>query len=225
MALTEGKEEMQVGTNYSSEEISKKLDELVTTARQIILQKGTKIELTYPVLYFMSIIDKSIKLIDSSLFALEQKNITVLAILTRVQMDCVFRAYALTLVSDDDDFAKEIIGNNKQINHLKSSTGENMTDQYLANKVGDWLNLPVYDLYKKVCGFVHFSDSNLHTMISSIEADGFSMLSFTKENPPGKDEDFRRLSLELANQFLFFGDILVNSLFDSWVKQCVNVSE
>lgn len=216
---------MQVGTNYNSEEISRKLDELIITARQCMLQKGNKIDLTYSVLYFMSIVDKSIKLIDSALFALEKNNITVLAVLTRVQMDCVFRAYALSIVSNDEEFAKEVIGNKKQINKMKSAEGEKLTDQYLANKVGEWLNMPVYDLYQKVCGFVHFSDWNFHTMISSIEAEGFSILSLTKENPPGKEQDFRRLSLELANQFLFFGDILVNSLMDSWVKQCVSVSE
>ena len=45
-------------------------------------------------LYFMSVIDKSIKLIDTFLYAMEKRNITVLATLTRVQIDCVCRTYA-----------------------------------------------------------------------------------------------------------------------------------
>ncbi|MCR0548328.1 hypothetical protein MKC99_17250, partial [[Clostridium] innocuum] len=51
-------------------------------------------------LFFMSVIDKSIKLIDSFLFALDKRNITILATLTRVQMDCVMRAFSTTMVSD-----------------------------------------------------------------------------------------------------------------------------
>lgn len=216
---------MKIGTTYDSEEIRKRLDELIISARQSIIQKGNKIELSFPVLYFMSIIDKSFKLIDNAVYALENNNITVLAILTRVQMDCVFRAYALNLVSSDVEFAKAIICDGKQINKFKSTDGEKLTDSYLAKKVGDLLNLPVYDLYQKVCGFVHFSELNFHTMVSSIDSDCFSMLSLTKENPPDKKQEFSRLSLELANQFLFFGDVLVNDLFDSWVKQCVVADE
>ena len=40
-------------------------------------------------LYFMAVIDKSIKLIDTFLYAMENRNITVLAMFTRVQIDCV----------------------------------------------------------------------------------------------------------------------------------------
>ena len=51
-------------------------------------------------LFFMSVIDKSIKLIESFLFALDKRNLTVLATLTRVQMDCTMRSFATTMVSD-----------------------------------------------------------------------------------------------------------------------------
>lgn len=29
----------------------------------------------------------------------------------------------------------------------------------------------------------------------------------------------------LANQFLFFGNVLIDELFDSWVKQCLEIDE
>ena len=66
---------------------------------------------------------------------------------------------------------------------------KNFTDRYLAEKVGDWLKLPVYELYKKVCGFVHFSDSSFHTMVDTYNKDGFSMLSLSRKNPPEKAEE------------------------------------
>lgn len=67
----------------------------------------------------MSIIDKSIKLIDSFLFALEKRNVTVLAVLTRVQMDCVMRAFATTMVSDSDEFCRAVLIDNMQVNKIK----------------------------------------------------------------------------------------------------------
>ena len=67
-------------------------------------------------LFFMSVIDKSIKLIDTFLFALDRRNITILATLTRVQMDCVMRAFAGTMVSDSGDFCKAVLVENVPIN-------------------------------------------------------------------------------------------------------------
>ena len=167
-------------------------------ANKEILQKGNEAPITLELLYFMAAVDKSIKLIDSFVYAMEKRNITVLAILTRVQMDCVFRTYALQLVDDRNKFCEEIFGEQIQLNQLKDKNGNKMSDSYLANEVGKWKHLPVYDLYKKVCGFVHFSDYNLHTMIHSIEDNSFRMTSFTENNPEENKETFDRLSIELG---------------------------
>ena len=63
---------------------------------------------------------------------------------------------------------------------------KNFTDRYLAEKVGDWLKLPVYELYKKVCGFVHFSDSSFHTMVDTYNKDGFFYVILIKKKSTGK---------------------------------------
>lgn len=215
---------MKYKNDYTYDEVREEIACLEKRARECMLQKGKKISLTFEVLYFMAAVDKSIKLIDSFLYAMEKNNITVLAILTRVQMDCVFRTYALTLVGDRDELAKEVLLNHKRMNMIKDKEGKKFTDKYMAERVGEWLNLPVYELYEKVCGFVHFSDTNFHTMIDSCNQSGFSMLSLTREYPPEKEKEFRRLTLELANQFLFFGNLLINDLFDTWVKQCVEIA-
>lgn len=216
---------MKIPANYDYEEVIERINNLDKAAKECYIQKGNSVELTYEVLYVMALVDKSIKLIDTFLYALEKKNITILAILTRVQMDCVFRTYALLLVENRASFAKEVLIEKKQINRLNSADGEKMRDAYLAKKVEEWLKLPVCDLYNKVCGFVHFSDKSFYSMISLHEQYKFEMLSLSRENPPEQGEMFDRLSLELANQFLFFGDILINSLLDSWVNQCLNINE
>lgn len=169
-------------------------------------------------LFFMSVIDKSIKLIDTFLFALDRRNITILATLTRVQMDCVMRAFAGTMVSDSGDFCKAVLVENVPINKLKDTNNQKLTDKHICEAVGKYLNLPVYDLYKKVCGFVHFSSASFHNIAKAGENCDMTMF-ISRENRKDDKQEFERLSLELANQFFFFGSLLIEELFASWLEQ------
>lgn len=169
-------------------------------------------------LFFMSIIDKSIKLIDTFLFALNKRNITVLATLTRVQMDCAMRAFATTMVKDSGDFCKAILIDNIRINMLMDTKNIKLTDKHLCEALGCYLNLPVYDLYQKVCGFVHFSSDSFHSIAKANE--DFNITMFISRNNRDEDkQEFERLAIELANQFLFFGSVLIEDIFISWLEQ------
>ncbi len=153
---------------YSDEDVLKaKIDNLDKVANSYLLQIS---DLYMEDLFFMSVIDKSIKLIDTFLFALEKRNLTVLATLTRVQIDCTARAFATTLVSDSSDFCKAVLLDNVQINKLKDKNNKKLSDKYLCESLGTYLNLPVYDLYEKVCGFVHFSSSSFHSIAKAHKA-------------------------------------------------------
>lgn len=93
-----------------------------------------------------------------------------------------------------------------------------LTDKYLCEKLGSYLDLPVYDLYEKVCGFVHFSSSSFHNIVKRHEK--YDMTMFISRNNREEDEkEFKRLSIELANQFLFFGSVLIEDIFVSWIEQ------
>lgn len=41
----------------------------------------------------------------------------------------------------------------------------------------------------------------------------------SRENRKDDKQEFERLSLELANQFFFFGSLLIEELFASWLEQ------
>ncbi|WP_142967484.1 hypothetical protein [Enterococcus casseliflavus] len=169
-------------------------------------------------LFFMSIIDKSIKLIDTFLFALDKRNLTVLATLTRVQMDCAMRSFATTMVSDSGDFCKAILIDSVQVNRLVDTNKHKLTDKNLCESLGNYLNLPVYDLYKKVCGFVHFSSDSFHN-IAKMQEEFKITLFISRSNREEDKQAFERLSLELANHFLFFGSVLIEDIFASWLEQ------
>lgn len=196
-------------------ELQNKINSLEKIAKKYLLEIE---ELYMEDLFFMSVIDKSIKLIDCFLFALDKRNITVLATLTRVQMDCTIRAFATTIVKDGGDFCRSILIDNKRINRLQDINNKVLTDKYLCEKLGSYLDLPVYDLYEKVCGFVHFSSSSFHNIVKRHEK--YDMTMFISRNNREEDEkEFKRLSIELANQFLFFGSVLIEDIFVSWIEQ------
>lgn len=111
----------------SEDELKNKINNLDKVANTYLMKID---DLYMEDLFFMSVIDKSIKLIDSFLFALDKRNITILATLTRVQMDCVMRAYASTMVSDSGNFCKSVLVDNVQINTLKDTNNQRLTDTH-----------------------------------------------------------------------------------------------
>ena len=167
-------------------------------------------------LFFISIIDKSIKLINSFLYALNERNLTVLASLTRIQMDCTIRAFSTTLVADSGAFCKDVIVNDIKINNYKDKNNRKLTDEYLCEQLEKKLKLPIYDLYEKVCGFVHFSSKSFHNIVESNNNNSITMF-ISRKNQKNDEKEFERLSIELANQFLYFGLVLIEEIFASWL--------
>ena len=199
----------------NEDELKSKINNLDKIANSYLV----KIEdLYFEDLFFISVIDKSIKLIESFLFALSKRNITVLAILTRVQMDCAMRAFSTTMVKDSSEFCKAILLENVRINMFKDKNNNKLTDRLLCETLGEYLNLPIYDLYNKVCGFVHFSSKSFYNIVETHEE--YDITMFISRNNRGEDkQELERLSIELANQFFFFGSVLIEDIFASWLKQ------
>lgn len=199
----------------NEDELREKINNLDKVANSYLIEIK---DLYMEDLFFMSVIDKSIKLIDSFLFALDKRNLTVLATITRVQMDCAMRSFATTMVSDSSDFCKAILIDNIRISKLTDMNNNKLTDKYLCEELGAYLNLPVYDLYKKVCGFVHFSSDSFHSITKAQEKNNITLF-ISRNNRDEDKQEFERLSLELANQFFFFGSVLIKDIFVSWLEQ------
>ena len=80
---------------YIDDEIvlKRNIDNLEQLAKDELLKKGEKIELEIQDMYFWAALDKTIKMLDSYLYAYDRKNITVLAALTRMEIEIVARVY------------------------------------------------------------------------------------------------------------------------------------
>lgn len=169
-------------------------------------------------LFFISAVDKSIKLIDTFLFAFDRKNITVLATLTRLQMDCLIRAFSITLVDNSTEFCEKVLIKNIPINKLKDIDNKKMTDKYLCEKIEEYLNFPMYDIYKKTCDFVHFSPASFQT-IAKAEKQHKISLYISRKNREEYESEFERISIELANLFLYFGNTLIERLVPFYIDK------
>jgi hypothetical protein len=102
---------------YIDDEIvlKRNIDNLEQLAKDELLKKGEKIELEIQDMYFWAALDKTIKMLDSYLYAYDRKNITVLAALTRMEIEIVARVYGITLVENQTKFCEDII--NKRAPH------------------------------------------------------------------------------------------------------------
>jgi len=208
---------MQGGEMYlkTDKEIRDAINGLEFTARELLI---TMKELRIEDMYFMSVVDKSLKLIDPFLFAYRTKNIDVMAVLTRIQMDCVMRTFALSLVENSSDFCKNVLYEHMEVHRLKDKRNRKLDDKYMCERLGEYLKLPVYQLYQLTCEFIHFSSRSFNR-IAKIEDDNHFSLFVSKKNRPEDAKEYRRLSKELANQFYYFGYVLQNNLLQAWLDQ------
>ena len=71
--------------------------------------------------------------------------------------------------NNNNEFCKAILINNIRINKFKDRNNNTLTDKFLCEALERYLELPICDLYKKVCGFVHFSSSSFYNIVKTHE--------------------------------------------------------
>lgn len=156
---------------YIDDEIvlKRNIDNLEQLAKDELLKKGEKIELEIQDMYLLAALDKTIKMLDSYLYAYDRKNITVLAALSRMEIEIAARVYGITLVENQTMFCEDIIINKKRVDKQVDIYGERMYDSYLCKKLGEWLGINLVDIYKKVCEYVHFTPTSLFSTVAGTE--------------------------------------------------------
>ena len=168
-------------------------------------------------LYFSALIDKSLKLINPFIYSFEKFNVTVESVLTRVQLDCLLRIYALNLVENTSYFCEQILCKHKRIDKLTSVEGKKLKDFYLCEKLEDYLGEGVIEIYRELSGYVHFSNKSfINTFMLSDKSD--FTLFVGKENRPDKIEIYEEESIYLANVFVFLESKMIDML-NEWLVQ------
>jgi len=151
-------------------------------------------------LYYLSLSNKATELIDGYILMMEDKNLTCLAILIRVQLDNCMRILAGNIVEDKETYFSNFRNPEIRLNKMKDVNGKKLTDANLRK----YLN--AFDenfgkTYALTSEFVHFSGSSLESILE-IKDNGIHLDigNIYKEKP------FKTI-YEYTKAFLYFLDL------------------
>ncbi len=110
----------------------------------------------------------------------ESRNMVCARTLLRTHIDTSLRFSAAWLVEKPHEFATEILRGDR-LDRIKGRDGKRLTDAHLvATHSGQHPWLP--EVYARLSGYVHFSDSHIFDSISNLEDDGRIQFAVTAED-------------------------------------------
>lgn len=116
-------------------------------------------------LYILSLIDKSLRLVDGFKSMIEQRNLTCTGILLRVQLDNCLWTYALYAAADEQEVVHSMLEKSVQLNKLKAKDGKKMSDQYLREQL-EKVDKRFGAVYKEASGYIHHSGKAFYSIAS-----------------------------------------------------------
>ncbi|GGI12595.1 hypothetical protein [Gottfriedia solisilvae] len=114
-------------------------------------------------IYFLSLVDKCLRLTDGFLKMIESRNLTCSGFMLRIQLDICMRTYAIFIAEDKDKVQKSIFSNKYQLNKLKSEEGVKMTDGYLSGRLNE-IDPTFKEVYKNTSGYIHHSEQAFYSI-------------------------------------------------------------
>lgn len=122
----------------------------------------------------ISVLNRSVALLNGFCDLIEKKNFVSAAPLIRLQLDNLLRFHAGWLVDKPHDFAMKILSGTK-VSNIHDRHEEKMSDRYLVSKISE--EYPhLKKVYDETSGFIHLSDKHIFSSLGEVENDGkFSM--------------------------------------------------
>lgn len=122
----------------------------------------------YPVdMFALGAIKRTISTIAGFKLLVQSLNMVCARTLLRTQIDTALRFYSVFIVDDPHSYSLDILSG-KQINHIKDSSGKQMRDAYLVEKLSEeypWLST----VYKNLSGYIHLSKSHLFHPVQKVD--------------------------------------------------------
>jgi len=124
--------------------------------------------------YYLSLFDKSTKLIDGFIDAIYSRNITCMGIFLRVILDNCMRTYAGLIVADKELFFDNFIEPNIIINRMKDVYGKQINDANLRkrlNSIDEYFD----QNYRNASGYIHFSSYSFLTIVDPYSGENIEL--------------------------------------------------
>ncbi|MDD6237112.1 MAG: hypothetical protein PUB00_07000 [Clostridiales bacterium] len=151
-------------------------------------------------LFFCAALDRNVQLSEGFIKLLQQRNLSCVGALLRMQMDNCMRTYAAFIAANKDAVIDCII-HGKKIRDLADIDGKKMTDAHLKKKMSAF-NTSFPDVYDKASGYVHFSDMAFYQTVVSCNDNIIEW-----QIGQALQERFNPLLLEAADAFIHFTKI------------------
>lgn len=118
--------------------------------------------------YFLSLVDRCIRLSDGFVEMISSRNIMCLGILLRCLLDNIMRLFAYFIAEDRDELVQIFLKDEKKIDTLKDRKGKRMFDWYLKEELRILDNRFV-GVYNAASGYVHHSGKSLFSIADALE--------------------------------------------------------
>ena len=151
-------------------------------------------------LFFCAALDRSVQLSEGLITLLQQRNLSCVGALLRLQMDNCMRTYAAFIAADKDTVIDCII-HGKKIRDQVDVDGKKMTDAHLKKKMATF-NASFPDVYDKASDYIHFSDMAFYQTVVSCNDNIIEW-----QIGQALQERFNPLLLEAAEAFIHFTKI------------------
>ena len=139
--------------------------------------------------YVMGALRRVLALVKGFRSQIEERNFLCAAPLVRMQLDTALRVYALSLVSNREEVAKQLL-DGIPLSKLKDAKGQKLRDAYLVDQLSEtyaW----VKPLYAETSGFVHLSERHFFTSIAKTDdQEQVDPLSITSEDDGRFETDY-----------------------------------
>lgn len=127
-------------------------------------------------LIFIGVLKRSMSLAMGVKTLVDNKNMTCVRAMVRMQLDTLSRLLAYTYVDNPSDVAQQVMAG-KPLNKFKCRDGKNLRDGYLIDRMTEqypW----VKNVYQYTSGYVHFSERQVFDSIQSIGSEGLETIEF-----------------------------------------------
>ena len=169
-------------------------------------------EFSAPDMFIWGALNRSMAIIDGLGPLARNGNFLCAAVLLRLQLDNLFRLYALDIVPDVTKFVSDVL-EGKQIRDMKDRDGKRMTDRHLVGKISKF-DERFESIYDTTSGYVHLSDKHIFAPVVTKGDDGtFTMMLNGKPSFGTDDERWH----ELMGAFIWITRNILH-LVDSWNK-------
>ena len=148
-------------------------------------------------LFFCAALDRCVQLSEGFIILLQQRNLSCVGALLRLQLDNCMRTYAAFIAADRDAVVDCII-HGKKIRDQLATDGKKMTDAYLKEKMAAF-NASFPDVYDQASGYIYLSEKAFYQTVVSVNEN-------IMEWQIGQvlQERFNPLLLEAADAFVHF---------------------